>query len=179
MSACHTMDIKRIVKSKKNYSVITFSPSICSETVRVSFFCWTQNKIFWRMMKLSHFEVLHQKLVMETLNKNNNNKKTLIHKIVFVLEVVFDVWKGLMRIMGDGKAFGKFFHEHQKVMWLCTMGWYNLTNQQTNVQMPKKCLSSKNFSQNCLKRAFLKQASTFESNDRIYCCLLMQEIDYI
>jgi len=29
---------------------IMYSPSCCSKFVWVSFFCWTQNKIFWRML---------------------------------------------------------------------------------------------------------------------------------
>ncbi len=30
--------------------VIIYSPSCCSKPVWVSFFCWTQNMIFWRML---------------------------------------------------------------------------------------------------------------------------------
>ncbi len=40
----------KVLSSPKNENSITiYSPSSCSKPVRVSFLCWTQKKIFWRM----------------------------------------------------------------------------------------------------------------------------------
>jgi len=41
-----TFRVKGIVQPKMK---ISYSPSSCFKPVWVSFFCWTQKKIFWRM----------------------------------------------------------------------------------------------------------------------------------
>ncbi len=43
--------LKEIRSSHKNENpVIIYSPSSCSKPVWVSFFCWAQNKLVWRML---------------------------------------------------------------------------------------------------------------------------------
>ncbi len=49
---CH-----RDISPKNENSVIIYSPSSCSIPVWVSFFCWTQNKIFWKMWATKWFLV--------------------------------------------------------------------------------------------------------------------------
>ncbi len=69
----------------------------------------------------------------------------------------------------------------KKVMWLCTIGWDNLTNQRTDLasqhlkccfghsEMPEQILSSKKV---CIHDCIPKQQkSTPENNDHIYCVL--------
>ncbi len=82
----------------------------------------------------------------------------------------------------------KFLQVHQKCHMICRMGQHNLTNQWTDLvaqhlkccyghsEMPEQSLSSKYFciiaSRNLLHDRIPKQqASTSESNDRIYCAL--------
>jgi len=38
------------ISPKNENSVIIYSPLSCCKPVGVSFFCWTQRKIFWRTM---------------------------------------------------------------------------------------------------------------------------------
>ncbi len=59
----------------------------------------------------AHFEVSHQKRVMETWISNKN--ALFAKNFLRSLEVVL-CEKGLMRIMGDGNAFEKIPQAHQK-----------------------------------------------------------------
>ncbi len=45
-----TVDTWRCSPSKNVNSAIIYSPSSCSKPVWISLFCWTQKKIFWRML---------------------------------------------------------------------------------------------------------------------------------
>ncbi len=79
-----------------------------------------------------------------------------------------------------------FHNAYTKWMWLCTMGWDNLTNQRTDLvaqhlklwlvfsEMPEQSLSSKYFSiivynLTCVPK---QQASTSEKNDRYELCFI-------
>jgi len=42
-------------KMMKMNSVIVYTPSSCCKPVWVSFFCWTQRKIFWRTIGTKQF----------------------------------------------------------------------------------------------------------------------------
>ncbi len=105
--------------------------------------------------------------------KRQIKKKSLICKNVFPL-----AWGGFWLVRSRVNANnGRWKHILQinssmcikKVMWLCAMGWYNWTKQQTDLhlkcydhsEMPEQSLSSKYFCifacQNCLTQL------------RIYC----------
>jgi len=62
----HSMQstLKGIVHPNIKITVIIYSPSCHSKPVWLSFFCWTQNKIFWRILVTKHF--------LFSLNKNLN-----------------------------------------------------------------------------------------------------------
>ncbi len=133
----------------------------------------------------AHFEVLHEKRVMEMPKKKN----PLIHKKVFML-----AWGGFWlvrkRVNVNNGRWTRILQINssksiKRVMWLCAMGRQNLTNQRTDLipqhltcydysEMSKQNLSSKYFCiiahQKCLTWLHSQTAaSTSESNDRIHC----------
>ncbi len=67
-----------IVHQKNKNPVIIYSPSCCSKPVWHTFFCRTQNKIFWRMLVIKLTSRVWTKNTMEV----NGNRKCLVTNIL-------------------------------------------------------------------------------------------------
>ncbi len=97
-----TVRLKEIVHPQMKIFII-YSPSWCSKPVRVSFLCWTQKKIFWRMLVIKQlmFPIDFHSISFPAMEVNGDQQLFGSSKLFKIYSFAFNIRNKLLRVWND------------------------------------------------------------------------------